>query len=229
MKLWTEEKDGKVYFRIGKPDPKYLPVFRMCYYHGDEQGFYKVYPADYPHIGIIRQNFIRHGENMFNQLGYFAPIPWEDGLLAFADRVAGKGIDWWLTGSCAMCVRGIRIEPHDVDIMVNSHDIPAIMEIFRDDIFEPLLNTEGWVTKDFGVLFIACRIDIATDPSSRLDDPEPVDCGPYAKAHLETIIWQDHQISIPPLELSIAVNKKRERWDRVRLMEEFQAANRAGI
>ncbi len=225
MYLSTEEKDGMVYFRIGDFDPRYLHVFRMCYYLEFDEWFFKAYPADYPHIDIIRQNFVEHGEAMFNQLGYFTNVPWEEGLLAFANRVAGKGIDWWLTGSCAVCLRGIKLNPHDVDIMVNSSDIPKIMEIFRDDIFEPIANTQGWVTKDFGVLFLACRIDIASDPADCLDEPEPVDCGQYAKAHLETIPWQGHKIKVPPLSLSIAVNKKRERWDRVKLMEEYRANN----
>ncbi|MDD4310341.1 MAG: hypothetical protein PHO32_08175, partial [Candidatus Cloacimonetes bacterium] len=183
MKLTTYEHDGKVYFRISCYDPRYIPVFKMCYYQEDDSGFYKAYPANYPHIDIIRRNFVQNGEAMFNQLGYFSSIPWEAGLLDFANRVAGKGIDWWLTGSCAVCLRGIKLSPHDVDIMVNSFDIPALMEIFRDDIFEPIVNTEGWVTKDFGVLFCSCRIDIASDPASFVDEPEPVDFGPYAKAH----------------------------------------------
>lgn len=222
MNLTTEEKDGLVYFRICKFNPKYIPVFEMCYYLEDDRGFYKVYPADYPFIELIRQNFVQNGEAMFNQLGYFSAIPWEDGLLAFANRIAATDIFWWLTGSCAPCLRGIAIKPHDVDIMVNSSDIPALIDLFKDHIFEPIINTEGWVAKDFGVLFMNCRIDIASDPASFVDEPEPADFGLYAKANLESIDWQGHQILVPPLHLSIAVNKKRERWDRVSLMQEFQ-------
>jgi hypothetical protein len=223
MHLTADIQDNQVCFRIINPDSKYIPVLRMCYYLEDEKGFYKVYPADYPYMDTIRRNFLRYGEAMFNQLGYFAPIPWEDGLLAFAERVAGKGIDWWLTGSCAVCVRGIQLLPHDVDIMVKSSDLPVLIELFREDIFEPIVDTGGWVAKDFGVLFLGCRVDIASDPSGRLDVPEPADCGPYAKDHLETVIWRGQQILIPPLELSIAVNRKRQRWERVKLMEEFQS------
>jgi len=223
MDLTAEIKDGQVWFRIVNADPRYFPVFRRCYYLEDDQGFYKVYPESYPNLEVIQKNFIHHGEDMFNQLGYFSPIPWEEGLESFIKRVDRMDIGWWLTGSCAVCVRGIRLMPHDVDIVVNSSDIPALMELFKGDIFEPIVSTEGWVTKDFGVLFLACRIDIASDPASCLDDPEPVDCGPYAKMHLEVISWRGHLISIPPLALSIAVNKKRKRWDRVRLMEDYQS------
>lgn len=221
MLLSTYEQDTKVYFRIDSIDPKYISVLQNCYYQVDDRGFHKVFPIDYPNIGIIRENFQKHGKTMFDQLGYFSDVPWERGLKAFIDRIKDTDIDWWLTGSCAACVRGIMLQPHDVDIMIDSKDVPAIMNIFADVFFEPLLNTQGWVTRDFGVLFMDCRIDIASDPAERLDIPEPVDCGPFAKAHLETVIWKGNKIRIPPIALSIAVNKKRNRWDRVKLMEGY--------
>lgn len=220
MQLSTAELDGKVYFLIREVEHRFIPVLQMCYYQPDDKGFYKAYPADYPNIELIRENFVRNGIEMFHQLGYFKPIPWQLGLKEFIRRVQGSGISWWLTGSCAVCLRGIALKPHDVDIMVDSRDIPKIMELFRDDIFEPIVDTQGWVTKEFGVLYLGCRVDIASDPAACLDDPLPVDCGPYAKAHLERIIWEGYSVLVPPLELSLAVNKKRERWDRVKLIEE---------
>lgn len=223
MKLCTEEREGKIYFLIREVEPKFLPVLQMCYYQPDEDGFFKAYPADYPNVELIRENFVRNGIEMFQQLGYFKPVLWEQGLQEFIRRVQGSGISWWLTGSCAVCLRGIGLNPHDVDIMVESRDIPKIIELFREDIFEPIVDTQGWVTKDFGVLFLSCRVDIASDPAPCLDDPQPVDCGPYAKTHLERVMWKGFEVWVPPLALSIAVNKKRERWDRVALMEGYSA------
>lgn len=220
MQLSTAEKEGKVYFLIRNVEDKYLPVLRNCYYLTDDEGFFKVYPAEYPNISAIRENFVRNGREMFDQLGYFTDVPWESGLLQFIARVRDSGIRWWLTGSCAVCLRGIDLNPHDVDIMVDSADIPRLMDIFAGDIFEPIVDTQGWVTKHFGVLYLSCRVDIASDPDGRLDNPDPADCGPYARDHLESIVWKGNEVLIPPLELSIAVNRRRERWDRVKLMEE---------
>ncbi len=220
MKLITEIQEDKVYFRIQEYDSKYKPVLEMCFYQEDEKGYYKSYPSNYPHLETIRSNFEMLGELMFNQLGYFVSVPWEKGLLAFLEKIQGSGINWWLTGSCAVCARGISLNPHDVDIMVDSKDIPQIIELFSDVIFEPIVDTQGWVTKDFGVLFMDCRIDIASDPAAFIDEPEPADCGPYAKEHLETIEWHGYSIQVPPLSLSIAVNRRRGRWERVKIMEE---------
>lgn len=77
------------------------------------------------------------------------------------------------------------------------------------------------MTKDFGVLFLHARIDIASDPQACLDDPEPVDCGPYAKEHLDTVTWNGYDIKVPPLSLQLHVNKLRGRHDRARLIQDY--------
>ena len=77
------------------------------------------------------------------------------------------------------------------------------------------------MTKDFGVIFLYARIDIASDPQDSLDDPEPVDCGPYAKRNLEELVWNGYVIKVPPIELQLNVNRRRERLDRVELIEAY--------
>jgi hypothetical protein len=105
--------------------------------------------------------------------------------------------------------------------MIDSKNTEEITDVFSDYLIEPIVNTNGWLTKDFGVIFLHARIDIASDPQNILDIPEPVDCGPYAKQNLETINWNGYEIKIPPLELQINVNRRRGRMDRVKLIEEF--------
>lgn len=68
---------------------------------------------------------------MFDQLGYFAPIPWDAALYEFVSKLEGADIDWWLTGSSAVCIRGIALNPHDVDVMVASADVPALAARMR--------------------------------------------------------------------------------------------------
>lgn len=209
-------------FRIHSFDPKYEDVLKMCYYQPVDDGYAKIYPRSAKYIDKMMDRYQTYAKAMFDQLGYFAEIPWQDGLEAFCARVAPTGIPWWLTGSCAACIRGVALNPHDIDIMVDSADVPRLTERFQDWLIEPILDTQGWVTKDFGVIFNHCRIDIASDPSAMLDTPEPADCGPYAKAHLETVTWRGYAIRIPPLDLQIGVNRRRGRMDRVAKMEAHQ-------
>lgn len=193
----------------------------MCFYGYDGRGYVKVYSGDDKYLDEMKKRYSENAKLMFDQLGYFAPVPWEKALTEFCRRTQGTGIDWWLTGSCAVCIRGIKMNPHDVDIMIDSRGIEEITEVFSDYLIEPIVDANGWLTKDFGVIFLHARIGIASDTQDILDIPEPVDCGPYARPNLETIKWNGYEIKVPPLELQLNVNKRRERMDRVKLIEEF--------
>ncbi len=223
MKTACDIRGESVVFRVSEFDPKYVPVLEACAFARQGDAFTKSYPASAPNIDRIVVRFRGHAEEMFDQMGYFAPVPWERALSEFADRVEGTGADWWLTGSCAVCVRGIPLNPHDVDIMIASADVPLFNEIFADDLIEPLIPCSGWVAKDFGVIFRHARIDIASDPQAFVDTPEPVDFGPYAGEHLEEVRWQGLTLKVPPLALSLNVNKKRGRTERAETIAHYLA------
>lgn len=206
-------------FRLIECEERYVPVLKTCAYAQDDDGFFKRFPSDTPDLESIGMNFIRNAIPMFDQLGYFAPIPWEQALEVFCRRMAGSGIDWWLTGSCAACIRGVDLAPHDVDIMMDSRDCDRMIALFHGDWFEPLRDTSGWVTKDFGVLFLHARIDIAGDPRPDIDMPNPVDFGLYAQAHLEMVDWRGFRIAVPPLNLQRDVNRRRGRIERAEKIE----------
>lgn len=171
---------------------------------------------------IVSKNQLLNSNRMlmFDRLGYFAPAPWEKALTEFCKGTQGTNIDWWLTGRCAACIHGIKMNPHDADIMIDSGSVDEITDVFSDCLIEPIVDINGWLTKDFGVIFLHARIDIASDPQEILDTPEPV-CGPYARQNFETIKWNGYEIQVPPLELQLNVNKRRERMDRVKLIEDF--------
>ena len=225
MKISFEERRESVIFRIENFDGKYEPVMAGCFYQRDWASYFKQFLKSTKDLATIQLNYACYAEEMFNQMGLFNPAPWENGLEEFIKRVGGTKIEWWLTGSCASCIRGIQLNPHDIDIMIDSRDVDAVHSLFIDRIFEPILDTNGWVTKDFGVIFLHARIDIASDPQSSLDHPETVDCGPYAKEHLEEVIWRGFPVKLPPIQLQINVNKRRKRDDRVKILQEFLAKN----
>ena len=226
MKLDSIEHDGKIRFSISEIDMKYEEILKMCFYNLENEVYYKDFPIDYPYMKQVRKNFAESGEVMFNQLGYFTEIPWEKALMAFCKIIEGHNIDWWLTGSCAACLRGIDFKPHDVDIMINSGDVEKISEIFSTYLIEPIIDTNGWLTKDFGVIFLYARIDIASDPVKSLDDPVPIDCGPIAKDNLEIINWNGYKIRIPLVEYQLNSNRMRGRKERVKLIEKYLKYNK---
>lgn len=228
MQVSCEPFENDIIFRINEFDPLYEPVLQSCFYQKDDIGYYKRYSATVRYIDKIQKRFLKYAPVMLAQLAYQIEVPWQDALEAFCQRTAGSGIRWWLTGSCAACLRGIALNPHDVDIMIDSRDCDIVADLFADELIEPILDTQGWVTKDFGVIFLKGRIDIASDPHPCLDEPQPVDCGPYALAHLETINWRGFTIKIPPVHLQLNANLRRNRLDRVKLIKQYMAVNKEG-
>lgn len=225
MKILFEEQGDLIIYKVTDFEKKYEPLLQMCFYENVGDGYIKKYPRGAKYIEKMKGRYFSYAQEMFDQLGYFSKVKWEVGLEKFCKIVNGKDIDWWLTGSCATCIRGIDLNPHDVDIMIDSKDKAELTELFQDYLIEPIIDTGGWLTKDFGVIFMETRIDIASDPNPILDKPEPIDCGPYAKEHLETVSWRGYDIKIPPLKLQLTANKKRGRFDRVKKIEDYLINN----
>ena len=221
MKIDFEQRDEKILFKVSDFDPKFDTVLQKSFYLREGDCYYKDFPPDYRYMEQVKRYYQDNLEKMLMQQGYFAEVPWEKGLEAFILGVEGNGIDWWLTGSCAACVRGISFNPHDIDIMVNPRDVEKVADIFSDYIIEPIVDSGGWVIKTMGVLFLEVAIDIASGPDPCLDEPIAVDCGPYAEKHLEEIVWRSHSIKIPQVELQLNVNRKRKRFERAKLIERY--------
>lgn len=224
MNLNFINKKEKIVFEVSDYDGKYEDVLKASFYVPKEGMFIKEYSKKDIYSGnieSIRTNFLKYGKEMFDQMAYLKEAPWEEGLKEFIKKAKKQNIDWWLTGSCALNARGITVNPHDIDIMLNSKDENKIIEIFGDSMIEPLCNSEDWVVKKFAVLFLKTKIDLAFDPLDSLDKPEPSDCGPYAQNHLEEITWNREKIKVPPIELQLNINKRRGRTTRVRLIKEY--------
>ncbi len=205
---------------------KYGEILESQFYSKHNGQYTKSFPkTEIRDIQMLKQNYLRYAEAMFLQMGYFQHVPWQAALLRFIERIEGHDISWWLTGSCALCLRGIDVKPHDVDIMLDSSDLEKVRDIFSEYTVEPIISSKGWVVRYFGVLFLEARIDLAFDPEEFVDIPQPVDFGPYAMKNLEKVQWLGKTVRLPPLDLQLEVNKRRGRSDRVKAIEEFIAKN----
>ena len=225
MKIVFEEKENDIIFRLLDFDSKYTQIFEACFYQNDSESYYKKFSKDIKHIDIIKSNYQKNAKTMFDQCGHFVSIPWEKGLQNVCSIMHNSGIEWWLTGSCATCIRGIDLNPHDIDIIINSKYLDEAIELYSSYLIEPVIDTNGWITKYFGVAFNQVRIDLAFDPSPELDIPEPSDCGPFAQNNLEEIEWRGFKIKVPPLFLQLKTNEYRGRMDRVEKITEYLEKN----
>lgn len=221
MKFTFERKQENIVFRVSDFNKEYEKALQMCFYQEEGGSYTKRFSENTTNIDKIMDYYSKNAEEMFSQLIYESEVPWEDALYEFADKMEKAKIEWWLVGSCAACIRGISLEPHDVEIFIDSKDIDKLNQLFEDYIIEPIVDTNGWLTKDFGVVFLHARIDIATDPHPCLDNPIPLDCGQHARNNLEEVMWRGFKIRVPPIELLLNAYKKRERFERVELLEDF--------
>ncbi len=201
---------------------KYSNIIESQFYTLKDGKYIKKFSKEWiSDIQVLKNNYTKYAENMFLQMGYFQEVLWEEALFKFIKMIEKYDINWWLTGSCALCLRGLNIKPHDVDIMLDAKDINKLNRIFKDYVVEPISSSRGWVVNYFGVLFLEARIDLAFDPADFVDDPFPSDFGPYASKNLEEIEWKGNVVRIPPLKIQLDVNKRRNRSDTVKAIEEF--------
>lgn len=173
----------------------------------------------------IRPIFSRFGaalEPMLRQAARLEPAPWDEALSRFAE--AAGGADWWVVGSGALAVRGMGVAPRDLDIGVAETDFDSVVERLDDYLVEPPSHSESWVARWFCRAFIGMRVEWVAGVQSWVDSPEPADFGPVAEGRRETVIWRGHPVHVPPLDLQLAVSRRRGLVDRAKLIEKAMAA-----
>lgn len=62
------------------------------------------------------------------------PVPWQGALAEVCRRLTGAGVDWWLTGSAALAVRGIPLTPGDLDLVVSDEDARRVGDLLLDGL-----------------------------------------------------------------------------------------------
>ena len=106
---WPDE--GTVWFAVGEIGPELAEAARrvlMGYEHTGPE-WRRSYPVGAPHLEQAWQNFARYIEPVLRQAARLDPIPWRDALRELCQRTSGQPVNWWLTGSAALAVRGAPI------------------------------------------------------------------------------------------------------------------------
>jgi len=164
----------------------------------------------FPHdFAAIERNYNRHKEKALT-VG-FSKDDLVQALTWVADTMSSSQIRWWLTGSAALFVRGVDVMPHDLDVMTYKTEIGKIALTFGPWTIEPFEHATDWVVKGFGVADHSFRLDFAFEPEPDVDKDGILDFGPYAEAHLETVIWKGRPIRVPPLKAQLLSNVQRKR------------------
>ncbi len=153
----------------------------------------------------IFQNFAAHIDEVIRYKNRETSTPWEQALEVAAKRLTGK-VDWWLSGSAALAIRGVDSHPRDIDLIVDDAQLTG--RLLNDILIEPVTRMHGWVADWFGRAFDQALIEWVADV--RADKTAgPREDGPAAAVRRERVVWRGHEILCSPLDLQLAVCEAR--------------------
>ena len=182
---------------------------------------------------LISGNFIRLGQAIFNTC--LTGIEWEKPLEVIAQKFNENGIEWYIVGSVCDTLRGIKVKPSDIDIVVLTRDYFKAKDIcylnFHDSVIAPFMGNQDpnyFVSplKYFGRLFIeGALIEVAADEiwdleSRRLESKKAVWRG-YEYSGYEKMMWRGHSLYVESLQHRYQIEIARNREDRVKAFEEY--------
>lgn len=180
-------------------------LVHMGFQRADAKSFMRDLSAT-PGIRRIHDNFSRHLEAMVLQSARLGSVPWDEALTEFLRRVEGSGLDWFLSGSGALAVRGLDVSPGDLDFVVA--DAQATGLLLDDLLVEPVTEMPGWMAKQSGRAFYGALIEWVAEVDPAVDQ-KPHEQGPAAASRLETVEWEGHTIRVTPIDLQLEVSELR--------------------
>jgi hypothetical protein len=191
--------------------------------YGERDGeFLRRFPPDAPGLAVAFARFERHVDELLAQTARQRPVPWEDALAEVATRLDAAGVGWFVVGSAALAVRGVDVQPRDVDLVVSESERTAAA--LADALIEPPLEDRegGWIAAWFGRAFLGARVEWVADVYA--GDKAETEFAATAGERVERLRWNGRELQLAPLDIQLAVSRRRGLEDRVRAIQEFQAA-----
>ena len=209
-------------FRLVEVPAELLPAVRKAAFTANGDHWVRAFPPEVPHLDVAWANFQRLIEPALRQIAGLSPVPWRETLSEVSRRLNGAGVDWWLTGSAALAVRGLPLTPVDLDLVISDGDAHRVGELLLDGLIEPV-SPADWFCRWFGRAVLGARVEWVGGVGPAADEPEVTDFGLVAAANLETVRWEGEEIRVPPVGLQRAVSVRRGLTDRVRLIDTLGA------
>lgn len=142
-------------------------------------------------------------------------------LLQFHDRLRDSGVTWALTASLNLALRGIDIEPVDIDVITDENGANAIESVFSECVIRPVSHSrsrEKRIESHFGVIELdGVEIEIMGDVRHFVDGEwtGSVDVA----AHREFIDLEGRTIPIMSLKHELSGYRDLGRKKRVEQVE----------
>jgi len=207
MNCYCFENEEDFVFCVENADVECEKNIEDAWYKKVGNKYIKKYPNTINDKERLIDNFSRLGESMFRSNG-----DWENALGIFAEKCCEQNIEWYITGSVSESVIGVKLSPHDIDIVSHIKDFFRIKDIFYDYLIEPFVDNQGtWVVRYFGRLCIdGAMIDVVADDSRNEEN------------HVYTSVqWNGYTVKVEPIQERYKIELQRDRKDRIKAIEEY--------
>jgi hypothetical protein len=158
-------------------------------------------------VSAIHRRFAEHLEEMLLQSARLRPVRWVETLGLILKRLDGTSLQWFLYGSAALALRGIEVQPGDLDLWVS--DARLAGQIFEDLLVEPVTTMTGWVADFGGRAFAGCLFEWLAAVHPDVEELSPHEQGAAARASLEFVNWHGYSVPVSPLALQLSVAERR--------------------
>ena len=211
------------FFVVRTADSALAAVLPGLGYSASHDEFARRFPADAPDLDRIYQNFELRIQGLLEQAARRRPVPWRHALSELAERLERVGVEWFISGSAALAIRGIDIEPRDIDFVTTDHS--AVAQALADALIEPPLydRDRRWIAAWFGRGYLGACVEWVAEVYPDYDEwGAPNEIGPSAARRLERVRWNGRSLLLAPLDIQLAVNEKRGLDDRVDAIRRFE-------
>lgn len=202
-------------------DPTLGQALVDLYFRRDGDVYGKRFPAGSVTTAIVAR-FRKALPPLLRQTAGIDRVPWREALHETAQRFDEAGVRWWLAGSAALAVRGLRLEPRDLDFVLSDADAARAARALADALIEPAGAAEWPISRWFGRAWLGARVEWVGGVFDAVDQPFPTDFGPVAAASLSEVEWEGLRVRVPSLELQRDVSARRGLANRVALIDSLE-------
>ncbi len=189
----------------------------------DPMGCYLVrsFPENMQGIDWAFQNFEKHIETMVSHELNEIDVPWTSSLFLFLELMQNFSVKWWLIGIGALAVRGIPVSPKALDIIVEEVDCPIFADLISNYLVEPLVTRKRSHVRWQGRAFLKARIEFRAGIQETTNSVLPTETGELVSEWLETVVWNDYTLLVPPLNLQLQIAVENSDEELVELIQSY--------
>ncbi len=214
MKCYCIENDDRFIFCVENAEKEYIKNIETAWFRLDNGKYIKDYSNNFEDKEIVKNNFPKLGEELFKSKGN-----WKEALQLFAKKCSENNIEWYIVGSISETLRGVEINPKDIDIVVSEENYLKIRDLFLDCLIEvlplpkdkPFPWMRFWPILHFGRFCInGILFEVVADEHR---DKE--------SQNFDEIMWEGYLLNIEKLERRYETEKQRNRTERIKKIEDY--------